>query len=51
MSGHLTVQQHFKNGTVVKDLHDTAIANSTRTVQGTYSGLLRIVPSVCSFVT
>lgn len=25
MSGHLTVQRHFRNGTVVKDLHDTAI--------------------------
>lgn len=34
MSGHLTVQQHFKSGTVMKDLHGTAIANNTRAVQG-----------------
>lgn len=51
MSRHLTVQQHFKNGTVMKDLHDTAIANSTRAVQATYSRLLRSLPSVCSFMT
>lgn len=51
MSGHLTQQRHFKNGTVMKDLHDTAIANNTRALQGTYSGLLRSLPSVCSFMT
>lgn len=51
MSGHLTVQRHFKNGTVMKDLHDTAIANNTRAVQSTYSRLLRSLPSVCSFMT
>lgn len=51
MSGHLTLQRHFKNGTVMKDLHDTAIANNTRALQGTYSGLLRSLPSVCSFMT
>lgn len=51
MSGHLVVQRHFKNGTVMKDLHDTAIANNTRAVQGTYSKFLRSLPSVSSFMT
>lgn len=51
MSGHLTVWWHFKRGTVMKDLHGTAIANNTRAIQGTYSRLLRSLPSVCSFMT
>lgn len=51
MSGHQTVQQYFKNITIVKDLHDTAIANNMSAVQGTNSRLMRSLPSVCSFMS
>lgn len=49
MSGHLTVQWYFRNITVLKDLHDSAVAYNMSAVQGTNSRLLSL-PSICSFM-